>query len=95
MVETSVKEISIFEVSHFIMSTGLSYYTFSLTVEALRISFDPFDLNGKICRVGVTGSEAFAFHTRVTCRHFSLTDKSKHFHSDMFPVERRLLLISK
>ena len=95
MVESSVKEIFIFEVSYFIMSTGLPYYTFSLTVEALRISFDPFDLNGKICRVGVTGGEALGFHTRVTYRHFSLTDKSKHFHSHMFPVERRLLHISK
>ena len=79
MVESSVKEIFIFEVSYFIMSTGLPYYTFSLTVEALRISFDPFDLNGKICRVGVTGSEAFAFHTRVACQHFSSTYRSKHF----------------
>ena len=95
MVESSVKEIFIFEVSYFIMSTGLSYYTFSLTVEALRISFDPFDLNGKICRVGVTGSEAFAFHTRVAYRHFSSTDRSKHFYSDMFLFERHLLPISK
>ena len=39
-------------------------------MEALRISFDHLDLNGKTCRVGVTGSEAFAFHTRHTDPEF-------------------------